>query len=420
MKYLISLLCTLITYHFSAAQSPLALHIPDMTVDVGQPFELEIRTNDFTDITTFQFSIGWETSVLDFDTIVAYNAVLPLAASNFNFIQTAQGKLGITWFNAEYKTLPANEILFRIRFNALSVDTAAVLFQSDPVEIYAENLSGTIAVTPSNGSVIVQLEVPDAPLNDLCGGAVSIQNLFGQGTSNPQISTFFDNTHATAGGTDPESGHDCFYEEAIGQQNGLDNSMWFRFTGDGMHYRITTVQCNTGADYITEGDAQIAVYKGTCDNLIPVDCNEDIGSGNYAARIANLGAEQLVEYYILIDGCRCVGDNLEDVAKGQFCIQVEQLTSVPTSELQNKIRLSLSPNPAADRADVQFELSESQEVGIKLTDQTGRFVRTVLPSGILQAGSQRIAVGLEGLSSGVYFLVLNGVHGVETIRLTKI
>jgi len=401
------------------SEASLGFNISNDTVQSGQIFELDVRTSNFTDVFTFQFSIGWDSSILDFDTLVAYNTTLPLTAANFNFILSNGGKLAMNWYDVQNKTLPEDALLFKLKFRAVATGTAAVRFSNEPAEIFAEGVSGIMTVDTTNGVVSI---VPNGPVNDQCVGAVSIQNLFGNGAGNPQTSPVFDNTNATTNASDPASGHECFYEEAIGNPSGLDNSLWFKFTGDGQHYRITTVQCGlTGSDYITAGDAQIAVYKGVCGNLVPVDCNEDIsaGSANYAARIADLGAAQSEDYYILIDGCRCIGANSE-LASGQFCIQVEQLTSVANQEPASRNKLVLFPNPTQDRANLQFELLANQEIGIFITDHLGRPVRTVLPPRTLSAGTKNISVELAGLPSGLYFLVLDKANGKETLKVTKI
>jgi len=418
MKFLLYVLPALFLCTVLSAQTPVTIDISDAGVGNGQTFELDVKTTNFSNITTFQFTIVWNTAVLDFDTVGSYNATLPLAASDFNFTLSSQGKIALTWFTASGKTLAADALLFKLKFTALANGTSPVEFSNDPVEIYAENTNGAVPVSPQNGVVNVQ---NSAPLNDVCSGAVSIQNLFGNGTNNPQTSTIFDNTNAVANPSDPANGHACFYEEVINDPPGVDNSLWFTFTGDGQHYRITTVQCNSGNNYITDGDAQIAVYKGSCGSLVPVDCNEDIGSGNdqYAAQIANLGAEAAKEYYILVDGCRCIGAN-SALASGQFCLRVEQLSTVGTAEIAAPGKLSLFPNPAGERTDLQFELPINQEVTIDLMDHLGRMVRTVLPTQELPAGIKTVAVELAGLKAGTYFLVLKGAAGNETVLFVKV
>ena len=419
MKYITSLLGAL-TFCTGAFAQTLDFQISNDTVNAGETFELDVRTDNFTNMLTFQFSIGWDSALLHLDTLEAYNATLPLSTANFNFTQRNAGKLGMYWFDVNNKTLPAGALLFKLKFTANTLGITTVAFSNDPTEIFAESASGIMTVDTTNGSVAIVPELPVLPENDLCAGAVSLQNLLGNGIGNPQTSTIFDNTNAGANAADPETGHDCFFEETIGQPSGLDNSLWFKFTGDGHHYRITTVECGTGSDYINSGDAQIAVYKGNCGNLEPVDCNEDqdVDNNNYAAQIDDLGAEQLVEYFILIDGCRCIGNN-SDVARGQFCIQMEQLSSVATRTPVSVNKISLSPNPAVESAELFFETTVSQEMDIQLADRLGRPLSTILPTRNLPSGAQRIPVDLAGLPSGLYFVVLNGTNGKETLKLTK-
>jgi len=418
MKYLFSTLLSFLFCHFINAQTPIAISISNAVVDNGQVFELDVRTTGFSNVTNFQFSVNWDSAVLDFDTIVNYSTALPLVASTFNFTQNNQGRFGLYWFDVNAKTLPANDLLFKIKFKAIAVGNTVVSFANEPTDIFAQNTTGIVAITPTNGTVTVQIP---GLVNDLCPGAISIQNLFGKGVSNPQTSTIFDNTNATTNSSEPATGHGCFYEETIGSPSGLDNSLWYKFTGDGKHYRITTVQCNTGANYITSGDAQMAVYKGSCGSLVPVACNEDmdVSNSNYAAQIADLGAEQLKDFYILIDGCRCIGNN-NAVAKGQFCIQVEQLTTVGATESFGPSKLVLFPNPVTEQTMLQFELVENQAISIDLMDNTGQLVRKVLANAEMSAGIQNIPVSMAGLPAGLYLVVLNGTNGSEIVKATKI
>lgn len=416
MKYMITLMLGLWIAQWGISQNSIGFQIASQSVHTGDVFALDVTTSNFTNILTFQFSIGWDPAKLDLDTLEAYNTVLPLGPNLFNLTQSAQGKLGMYWFDVASKSLPTNAVLFRLKFRALSEGSTSVQFATEPSDIFAEGANGNLVVDTTSGLVTIEQFIP-LPANDECTGAISLQSLLGNGINSPQTSTLFDNTDAIANITDPDTGHECFYEAS----SPLDNTLWFKFTGDGHHYRIKTVQCNAGDDYLTFGDAQIAVYKGGCGNLVPVDCNEDANASasDYAGLIDDLGAEMLVDYYLMVDGCRCI-DNNSGVAKGQFCIQMEQLSSVATAAPVGQKRIVLSPNPVSDHTELQFELMANEEIEIGVMDNFGRRIQSILPTQILPAGQHRRQIDTSNLAVGVYFVVIQSGSGQESLRMMKI
>ncbi len=161
--------------------------------------------------------------------------------------------------------------------------------------------------------VTTQFDTPDD-----CADAFDLTDLQGGGTNNPQVSTVFDNTDATAGG-EPTVGYECFDEGS------LENTVWYTFVGDGGAYEIRTLNCNLSATY--NNDTQIAVYEGTdCGALTPVACNEDTDFPNsiYEAKVT-LQTEVGVTYFMMIDGW--------DGTVGEFCIEFNEVNLVTCADI---------------------------------------------------------------------------------------
>lgn len=76
--------------------------------------------------------------------------------------------------------------------------------------------------------------------------------------------------------------------------------------------------------------------------------------------------------------------------------------------------LSVYPNPAEDIAIVQFDLGESSDVLITLTDISGKVVKTVV-NGELSAGQQQIEVTTADVESGVYLVTIQ-VNDQKTVQ----
>jgi len=74
-------------------------------------------------------------------------------------------------------------------------------------------------------------------------------------------------------------------------------------------------------------------------------------------------------------------------------------------ELVIENTLSIFPNPSDGQFDVVFDLSRPARVSMELTDLSGRMI-SQLPEGNFFAGSQRLQMNVQGLSSGMYLISL--------------
>jgi len=107
---------------------------------------------------------------------------------------------------------------------------------------------------------------------------------------------------------------------------------------------------------------------------------------------------------------------LKQVDAGGSASYTDEITverSVQAVEL-----LGTFPNPAQQRATVQYALPEKQDVTIRLYDVLGRRVRTVVDD--QQEGRQERSLDVSRLSSGVYFLRLRSEREVRTQKVTVV
>ena len=163
------------------------------------------------------------------------------------------------------------------------------------------------------------------PENDDCTNAIDLSTSLGQGIGNTIMTGLYSNTNAT-NTNDPQTGYECFGEpDGNGLAPSLDNTVWFKITGDGAAYSIKASAldgCGT-TDPITNNDTQIAVYTEGCANLTPLPgaCNEDDpndSSPNSYAALVDIQTQIGKEYYILVDG-----HNLNGTPSiGNFCMYI--------------------------------------------------------------------------------------------------
>lgn len=161
---------------------------------------------------------------------------------------------------------------------------------------------------------------------DDCSTAADISPFFAAGTGIVQMAGTYDNTGATADPGDPAPA--CFAE--TGSAGPVNNSLWFTFTTNGGLFHLETIPCNSGGQYISGGDTQMAVYQGSdCNNLTPVACNDDLYDDNDPNTDFRAGLDlQTVagqKYYMMIDGYA----SGSTVATGMFCIQIVRMASIP-------------------------------------------------------------------------------------------
>jgi hypothetical protein len=80
--------------------------------------------------------------------------------------------------------------------------------------------------------------------------------------------------------------------------------------------------------------------------------------------------------------------------------------------------LNLFPNPANEKATVNFTLTESSAVTLNIYDMTGQLVEVVTNNEQLLAGDYSLNVETSSLPSGVYFMTLTSGELSVTRRLT--
>jgi len=143
------------------SQNAVIFSVANSTVNTEDDFVMNVKTQNFTDVSSFSFSMNWDETLVDFDTIITFNGDLPLNVSNFNItpLVTNTGKLAISWFDISGvgKSLADNTTLFEIKFKALTNPGSTLLeFTDELTPIIAENLQGVLPVSTIPGIITVQ------------------------------------------------------------------------------------------------------------------------------------------------------------------------------------------------------------------------------------------------------------------------
>lgn len=210
----------------------------------------------------------------------------------------------------------------------------------------------------------------------VCSSARPIDELFSQTTNATNYIGPFDDTElVTDLAVDYEA--DMVGTECWGDATD-DGSVWFSFVGDGQSYYLSMDQCQANNQtyvYYFSFDNQLALYKGSCGELEPVACAEDVNfdEDDYRAEIG-FDSEEGVQYYLRHDGYHWTAGNNEWSAEGTFCFSATRSsTTIGIDELK-PMALDIFPNPSVG-GNVSLSWPGSESVAtVAVFDLTGRQV----------------------------------------------
>jgi acetyl esterase/lipase len=241
----------------------------------------------------------------------------------------------------------------------------------------------------------------EPPVNNLCSGAIDINEFIMTDLSIVVTDPYFNSGASSQG--DPANGWACFLDNGGAA---LDNTIWFRFTGNGRTYNIRTNNCNNtlGDDYIINGDTQMAIYSGSsCGNLVSIACNDNGPGSSSSNNFAEIQFATVagVQYWMMIDGA--------NAAQGGFCLRLEDL-GVSISELEAN-SVAVFPNPFSQS--LRIEANENIQA-INIYSLTGHLVKQVKG----QTGPA-VVVDTNELAQGVYMMMIQLPSGPVSKRIVK-
>ena len=130
MKCIIIILVCL--FPFSLSSQDLLLKIANPQVN-GNKVTYDLSADNFTDMIAAQFSIRYDTSLMEFDSIV--NAILP-GWDDLSYYESEPGAIVIVWYELGVQgvTFPNGTVLFQMQFEAKIGTFGGVCFSQEPVE----------------------------------------------------------------------------------------------------------------------------------------------------------------------------------------------------------------------------------------------------------------------------------------------
>ena len=178
--------------------TPLIFSMPSEIYAPGSSFCLPVTVTNFDNLESIQSAINWDASVLQYDSVTAFN-LSDLTVGSFGISNAGSGLIGFSWndddsdpFNGV--TVPDGDTIFQMCFTVVGSvnDMTCILFNDDPIPIEV--------IEFGNNSTNIGLESD--------GGKINIQQtIFVTNTSLTQPNCYDANGGAinisVAGGTDP-------------------------------------------------------------------------------------------------------------------------------------------------------------------------------------------------------------------------
>ena len=285
--------------------------------------------------------------------------------------------------------------------------------------VYPSPATGNIYINDGSGVYVFGFSELEGgtPFNNATIRPFVIAELFGGPMGAVQMAGPFDNTTATTDEADPTTGFECF-----GEPNGsasaptLENTLWFSFVGDGNNYDIETSDCGGGlANYIDDGDTQMAIYQNDCGTLIPIECNEDSPNAtatDFFSGVTDFDTVDGMQYLIMVDGFNLKGA----ISEGEYCINITNNSFIGIEDLSSTEfgLVSLSPNPASDEIRIELNNDMMRDLKISVVSINGQQVYSQLTSS--NAGSDIIVLDVNHYAAGMYILQISDHQSVTTSK----
>lgn len=280
------------------AEGPELDATPCMPIQTSIPMMTSLEDNNFGEV-----ALG-ETQMKTFELVNTGNSSLTITditSGNSNFA------LSMDYSGME---IPAGESV------DIGINFTPSLMDGHPCDGYQNYCSSSDIIILTSDCINPKIEFfvngKTSYPGGVCTNAQSIDLLLGQPVNEAQTSDLFDNS---LHGFNNELAMlaDCVTDMYNPKWR---NIIWFTFTGDGNTYDIRSIACNA-ENYIENGNTQAAIFKGSCDALIPVACNEDEDTDNEVLNfLLNIPTEEGLTYYMVVDGF--------DFDYGEFCLEVTQ------------------------------------------------------------------------------------------------
>lgn len=232
---------------------------------------------------------------------------------------------------------------------------------------------------------------PPPPANDNCAGAIAIavDEQFCSGSN-----TNGNNTGATGSGV---AQAECF-------GSGGTNDVWFSFV-----VPVNTASVDISTEFLggTLLDTQIALYDGTCGNLVEQDCAQDgtveLENGfSWNSTISDAAVTVGQTYFVRVS-------SYSNTQSGSFCLDISTNETLANTDFDKK-NFTVYPNPVKDVLNVSYVENIST---VAVYNMLGQEVA------LKTMNANEGQIDMSALASGTYLVKVKTDATVQTIKVVK-
>lgn len=208
-----------------------------------------------------------------------------------------QAVTGATSYRISLGTTPGGtEIINHQVVNGVSYNLSPSIVLNNDTNYYLKVTAVSASGESAGCTEYTFKTIPPVPVNDACSGAL--------------LASAFPYDYTQADGISSTNNNGFILACA---NDGMNDGLWFKFTGDGSQYTIKV------APAVASFDPKIGVYSGTCDNLVCVGTQDNGGGGSSETMTITTNAGTV--YYINVGSYEDSVDMPEDA----FTINITKL-----------------------------------------------------------------------------------------------
>lgn len=159
-----------------------SLAVSDVTGEKGQVVEVDISIAGFNDMNSMQFSVNWDSTVLNFKAIENLSDVLPdFSEKEIGLVETSSGIIRVAWFDNTLAgiTIPDDTQLFTLKFEIIgeASTNSTIAITSEPIVIEFTDLNGEVPLSEViGGKVIIPDNITSTTFLTAPDGVILFQN----------------------------------------------------------------------------------------------------------------------------------------------------------------------------------------------------------------------------------------------------
>ena len=193
-------------------------------------------------------------------------------------------------------------------------------------------------------------------------------------------------------------------------ENNATPKIWAWSPGTGVQFAtVPSSATNCSGIFSIGGDTSSGTYKASnrliSSSIIRPATSVTFSAGNSITLNPNFHARAGSDFHAFIAPCTAFAPANEEARN--LSIKKEEQSIIATNNL------SIFPNPSNGLIEIQYDLETSQVINLSLYDNYGRLLKKLKAKEVSSKGINRAIFDVSHLSNGLYFVRLEGQHGIS-------